>query len=334
MNKTINKTMNKIKFGLFLPTGNFAEAKAAALQAELDGFYSVSTNDHFFSPLGSHDTPQLECFTSLTAIAALTENILLVPSVAAASFRNPALLAKITSTLDQVSNGRFIMGLGAGWFDKEYAAHGYPFPSTPERLAQLEETVQILKAMWCDQEPSFSGKYFSIDKAYANPKPIQKPHPPIMLGGSGPGLLKIAAAHADILNIIPPTSNGKDFINDPEATARFTMDVLNSKIAHLHQYMEQAGREPGEVELGGITLVAMSENSEDGILRGIAKQLGFPDYPTAQRSPLVLLGTPDEVTSELQSRIDSTGMTYYIIIAMTPAAQSLFVDQVMPAFAQ
>ena len=324
--------MNKIKFGLFLPTGNFAEAKAAALQAELDGFYSVSTNDHFFSPLGTHDTPQLECFTSLTAIAALTSKVRLVPSVAAASFRNPALLAKIASTLDQVSEGRFIMGLGAGWFDKEYAAHGYPFPSTPERLAQLEETVLILKAMWCDAEPTFSGKYFSIDKAYANPKPVQKPHPPIMLGGSGPGLLKIAAAHADILNIIPPTSNGKDFINDPEATARFTTEVLQTKIAQLHEYMARAGRNPDEIELGGITLVAMSENPEDETLRGIASQLGFPDYQTAQRSPLVLFGTADEVTKELQTRIDETGMSYYIVIAMTPESQAMFVQQVMPAF--
>ena len=324
--------MHKIKFGLFLPTGNFSEAKAAALQAEKDGFYSVSTNDHFFSPLGDHDTPQLECFTSLTAIAAVTDRVRLVPSVAAASFRNPALLAKITSTLDQVSDGRFIMGLGAGWFDKEYLAHGYPFPSTPERLAQLEETVQILKAMWCDEEPTFSGKYFSINKAYANPKPVQKPHPPIMLGGSGPGLLKIAARHADILNIIPPTSNGKDFINDPEATARFSMDVLKSKIAQLHQYMEQAGRDPKEIELGGITLVAMSENAADESLRGIATQLGFPNYRSAQRSPVALLGTPDEVINELKTRIDETGMSYYIVIAMTPESQSLFVNKVMPTF--
>jgi len=152
------------------------------------------------------------------------------------------------------------------------------------------------------------------------------------LGGSGPGLLKIAARHADILNIIPPTSNGKDFINDPEATARFSMDVLKSKIAQLHQYMEQAGRNPEEIELGGITLVAMSENAADESLRGIATQLGFPNYRSAQRSPIALLGTPDEVINELRTRIDETGMSYYIVIAMTPESQNLFVNQVMPIF--
>ena len=324
--------MKDLKFGLFLPTGNFEEAAAAALKAERDGYYSVSSNDHFFSPLGGHETPQLECFTSLTAIAALTSTIRIAPSVAAASFRNPALLAKITSTLDQVSKGRFIMGLGAGWFDQEYLAHGYPFPSTPERLEQLEETVKILKAMWCDEEPSFSGKYFSINKAYNNPRPVQRPHPPIMLGGSGPRLLKIAAAHADILNIIPPTSNGKDFVNDPAAAVKFTSQVLKKKITQLHQYAEQAGRDPNDIEIGGLTVIALSRDSEDKSLRDIATQLGFPDYQTAQRSPVVLLGTPSEVVEELQRRIDATGMSYFIVLPMSPESMDLFTTEVMPVF--
>jgi len=325
--------MKNIKFGIFLPTGNFDEAKAAALQAERDGFYSVSTNDHFFSPFGPHDTPQLECFTSLTAIAALTSSIRLVPSVAAASFRSPALLAKITSTLDQVSNGRFTLGLGAGWFDKEYLAHGYPFPSTPVRLAQLEETIQIVKAMWCDEEPSFKGKYFSIDKAVNNPRPMQQPHPPVMLGGSGKGILEIAARHGDILNIIPPTSNGKDFVNDPEAAERFTMDVLKRKITQLNQFTEQEGRDPNDIELGGLTLLALSTNSADPILEGIAKQLGFTDLVSAQRSPVVLMGKPEQVVEELQARNDATGITYNILMPMNPESYAAFVGEVMPAFA-
>jgi probable F420-dependent oxidoreductase len=324
--------MKTIKFGLFLPTGNFADAKAAAQQAERDGFYSVSTNDHFFSPLGAHDTPQLECFTSLTAIAALTSTIRLAPSVVAASFRNPALLAKISSTLDQVSNGRFILGLGAGWFDTEYRAHGYPFPSTAERLAQLEETVQILKAMWCDDEPTFTGKYFSINKAYNNPRPVQRPHPPLMLGGSGTGLLKIAAAHADILNMIPPTSNGKDFVNDPAATVKYDMGVLKRKIAELHQYAEAAGRDPKDIELSGFALVGLVRDASDKALRGIATSLGFPDYATAQRSPVALLGTPREVVDELRTRIEQTGMTYHILLPMSAESHALFVGEVMPSF--
>lgn len=324
--------MHPIKFGLFLPTGNFAEAKAAALQAERDGFYSVSTNDHFFSPLGAHDTPQLECLTSLTAIAAVTSTIRLAPAVVSASFRNPALLAKISSTLDQVSAGRFILGLGAGWFGTEYAAHGYAFPSTPERLAQLEETVRVVKAMWCDDEPTFTGKYFSINKAYNNPRPVHKPHPPLMLGGSGTGLLKIAAVHADILNMIPPTSNGKDFVNDPAATVKYDMGTLKRKIAEFHRYAETAGRDPRDIELSGFALVGLARDGSDPTLRGIATQLGFPDYVTAQRSPVALLGTPAQVVEELQMRIAQTGMTYHLMLPLAPESYALFVDEVMPAF--
>lgn len=324
--------MKNIKFGTFLPTGNFEEAKTAALQAEKDGFYSVSTNDHFFSPLGAHDSPQLECFTSLTAIAALTSSIRLTPSVVAASFRTPALLAKITSTLDQVSNGRFILGIGAGWFDQEYRAHGYPFPSTPERLAQLEETLQILKTMWCDETPSFKGDYFSVDRAFNQPRPVQQPHPPIMVGGSGTGLLKIAARHGNILNMIPPTSNGKDFVNDPQATVTFTKAVLAKKIAQLKQFTEQANRNPDDIELSGLTLVALSDKPTDPILEGIAKQLGFPDLASAQNSPVALMGTPEQVVEELQSRIDASGMSYHIVLPMNPDSYSAFVAQVMPVF--
>ena len=174
--------MHDIKFGLFLPTDDFAAAKRAALRAESEGFYSVSINDHFFTPLGPPQTPQLECFTTLTAVAAVTNRVRLTPSVVAVSFRPPPLLAKITSTLDHVSNGRLVLGLGAGWQQSEYEAHGYPYPSNAERLAQLAETIQVLKAMWTQDEPTFHGQSFSIDKAYNHPRPLQQPHPPLMLG--------------------------------------------------------------------------------------------------------------------------------------------------------
>jgi alkanesulfonate monooxygenase SsuD/methylene tetrahydromethanopterin reductase-like flavin-dependent oxidoreductase (luciferase family) len=117
--------MREIKFGLYLPTGDFARARRVAERAERQGFYSVSINDHLYSPMGERD-PQLECFTTLSAIAAVTQKIRLAPAVVAMSFRNPALLAKTASTLDSISNGRLILGLGSGWQRTEYDAHGYP----------------------------------------------------------------------------------------------------------------------------------------------------------------------------------------------------------------
>ena len=189
--------MPDVKFGQFLVPSTIAEAQAAAQKAEAQGFYSVSHNDHFYSPLGNPESPQLECFTVLTAVGAVTKTIKLVPAVAAHSFRTPPFLAKVTTSVDIATQGRFICGLGAGWQDKEYEAHGYPFPPLKQRLEELDETIQILKAMWTEDEPAFSGKYFTVHHAYNNPRPIQKPHPPIMLGGSGTGLLRLAARHAD-----------------------------------------------------------------------------------------------------------------------------------------
>ena len=195
-----------MKFGVFLSDGDAKDgdvkyAIETSIGLERDGFYSVSVNDHFYSPLGEPQSNQLECFTTLTAIAGATSKIRLVPAVAAASFRAPPLLAKIISTLDHVSDGRFISGLGAGWQDKEYLAHGYEFPSLKIRLEQLDETIQIVKAMCTQDSPAFKGKHFEVYDAYNNPRPLQNKIP-LMLGGSGTGLLKIAAREADILNII------------------------------------------------------------------------------------------------------------------------------------
>lgn len=325
--------MHPVRFGVFILPDSIAAAQAAAQRAERDGFYSVSVNDHFYSPLGTPQSPQLECFTTLTAIAAVTTRIRLVPAVAAISFRTPALLGKIMTCLDLASAGRFTAGLGAGWQPTEYHAHDYPFPPTKVRLEQLDETIQILKAMWTQPEPTFHGRHFRIDKAYNNPRGVQQPHPPIMLGGSGTGLLKIAAREASIINLIPPTGDGKDFVNDPVATVKFDMPTLKQRIALLHGFMREAGRDPREMELGGLALLGLSRDANDPALRQLASRLGFPDYATAQAAPVALLGTPEEVKRELLARIRETGVTYYILVASSEESQELFVREVMPAFA-
>ena len=325
--------MYPIRFGVFLPTGDVNEAMAAAQRAERDGLYSVSTNDHFFSPLGTPQTPQNECFTILAAIAAVTSKIRLAPAVVAASFRTPPLLAKIATTLDHVSRGRLIMGLGAGWQDKEYLAAGYTFPPLKTRLAQLDETIQVLKAMWTQDVPNYRGEHFEIKDLYANPRPLSRPHPPIMLGGSGTGLLRIAAREASVINLIPPTGNGKDFVNDPAATLRFDMPELKRRIAVLHGFMRDAGRDPSSMEIGGLLMLGLSRDKRDPALRQMAAHLGFPDYEAAQRAPVALLGTPDEVKRELEKRIKETGVTYYIVFPATHDTQELLVNEIMPAFA-
>ncbi|MEM7543108.1 MAG: LLM class flavin-dependent oxidoreductase [Pseudomonadota bacterium] len=324
--------MPKAKFGLFILPPDITVAQQAAKQAEKDGFFSISHNDHFYSPLGSPESPQLECFTVLTAMAAVTKTIRLAPAVAVPAFREPALFTKIACSLDSASNGRFICGLGAGWYDKEYLAHGYAFPPLEERLDRLNEYLSVYKTMCTEDAPAYEGRYYKVTNAFNNPRPVQKPFPPIMLGGSATGLLKIAAQHADIINMIPPTSNGKDFVNDPQATVRYTMDKLKSRITELKDLCEAEGRARDAIELGGLCLVGLSEDSNDSALRDMASGLGFPDYSAAQASPVALLGTPAEVKEELAARVAQTGVVYYIVVTPDERSYRLFVEEVMPAF--
>jgi probable F420-dependent oxidoreductase len=326
--------MNDVKFSLFLPTGDFAKARAAAEWADTHGFYSVSINDHFFSPLGAAQTPQLECFSTLSAIAAVTKNVRLTPTVTAMSFRSPPMLAKMTSTLDQISDGRLILGVGSGWQRSEYDAHGYPYPPNAERLEQLSEALKLIKAMWTQEEPTYRGRYFSIEKAYNYPRPVQQPHPPIMVGGAGKTLLRIAGAEAQIANLIPPIVNGKDFVQDPNAAVRFDKTELKRRIDMLHGFIADAGRAPGSVEVSGIAMVNLSRSKSeaDAAVRAVGSAMGFPNEEATRNAPVLLMGTPDEVRRELRSRIEEFGMTYYIVFPRSEESRDLLVREIMPEF--
>ncbi|HKV54500.1 MAG TPA: LLM class flavin-dependent oxidoreductase [Candidatus Binataceae bacterium] len=326
--------MQSIKFGLFLPTDDFAKARAAAEWADTNGFYSVSINDHFFSPLGSPKTPQLECFSALSAIAAVTKTVRLTPTVTATSFRSPPMLAKITSTLDHLSNGRLLLGMGAGWQRSEYDAHGYPYPSNLERVDQLEDAIKLIKAMWTQDEPTYKGRFFSVAKAYNQPRPVQKPHPPIMVGGSGKKVLQIAAAEAQMVNLIPPIVNGKDFAQDPGAAVKFDKPEIKRRIAMLRRFVTEAGRDPASVEISGIAMlrIARSKSEIDAAVHQTASAMGFPNDEAARNSPVLLMGTPDEVRRELRARIEELGMTYYIVFPSTAETSELLAGGLMPEF--
>lgn len=324
--------MTAVDFGLFLPTRSFADARVAALQAERDGFYSVSLNDHFVPQAGSSSAPQLECMTALTAIGALTDRIRLAPTMLAASFRSPALLAKMVATLDQVTGGRFTLGIGAGWHRDEYDAHGYPFPSPAERLDRLDETIHILKAMWTEQDPVYRGRHFSIEHASSQPRPVQVPYPPIMIGGSSAKLLDIAARHADIVNLIPPTSNGKDFVKDQQAATAFDARKLADKISAFQDLVTRHGRPVESVRLSSFSVLSVrAPHSAPGVPRAV-QRLGFHDEASARHSPVVLYGTPGQIREEIDRRVAEFGLSYFVVVPSTEDCRRLFVEEVLPAF--
>jgi probable F420-dependent oxidoreductase len=325
--------MRPIKFDVVLPMTDFAMTRAVAERSEALGFHSLSVNDHFFMR-GITETPQtphLECFTTLSAIAAVTKRVKLAQVVTSMSYRNPALLAKMTSTLDHISGGRLVVGLGAGWFREEYDAYNFPYPSNSERIDQMAEGIKVLKAMWTQDEPSYRGRYFSIDKAFNFPKPVQKPHPPIMIGGSGKKVLKMGAAEADIMNFNPPVLKG--YVDIAQAL-KFDKPELKRRVQMLREFTTAAGRKPDAIEIsgGGIVLMAREKSQVDSMLQMMAATLNVTDLDAARRSPLVLIGTPDEVKRELRSRVEDFGMTLFVLTFPMPDAIELFAKEVMPEF--
>ena len=187
-------------FGCQLPqdSDNFEHLIEVAKRCEHLGYDSVWVYDHL-SPFWSPTGRAFECWTTLSAIAACTKRIKIGTLVTNVSLRNPSLLAKMSSTLDNISNGRLILGLGTG--DKmsreELDSYGYRFPGLNERIERLRECIVILKAMWTEEEATFHGKYHKISSAVNFPKPEQQPHPPIWIGGKHFKILDVAAEHAD-----------------------------------------------------------------------------------------------------------------------------------------
>lgn len=187
--------------------------------------------DHFVPINGHVEGPCMDGWTLLAALAAVTERVRLGLMVGCNGYRYPAVLAKIASTVDRISNGRLDVGLGAGWFETEYKMYGIPFPRPAQRISELDEACQVLKLLWTEETASFEGRYYTLTEARHEPKPIQRPYPPITIGASGEQLaLRVVAAHADMYN--GPSSDTQ--------TVRHKNKVLDEHCAAI-------GRDPSEI---------------------------------------------------------------------------------------
>ncbi|EFH81589.1 LLM class F420-dependent oxidoreductase [Ktedonobacter racemifer] len=184
------------------PVEAYEAMTRVAQEAEKLNFDSVWLYDHFHTVPTPTQEVTFECWTSMAALARDTKRVRLGQIVTCNSYRNPALLAKMASTVDVMSHGRLVLGIGAGWYEHEYNAYGYPYPSAPDRLRMLREALQIIHAMWSQEEAHFEGKYYQVRGAINQPKGVQKPHIPILVGGGGEKVtLKLVAQYADACNV-------------------------------------------------------------------------------------------------------------------------------------
>ena len=222
--------MGQTKIGLFFPQVGvpYPAILERAKLADRLGYHSLWVVDHMWAR-GIPDMDHLEAWTLMTALAVSTERLRIGTLVLCNSYRNPALLAKMASTFDLVSNGRLEIGLGAGWMDEEYRGYGYPFPSIKVRIEQLDEGLVVMKKLFTESRATFEGKYYSLDDAANNPKPMQKPHPPILIGGAGEKLLlRVVAEHR------PGITGGMSVHRCATGKARMRDTVRSGRLEDIH----------------------------------------------------------------------------------------------------
>src|SRR5436190_13547180 len=205
----------------------------AAEAAEAAGCTTFTCMDHYFQMerFTRAEDPMLEGYTTLAFVAARTERIRLGVLATGVTYRNPGLLAKIVTTLDVLSGGRALLGLGAAWYEREHLGLGVPFPPIAERLERLEETLQICLQMWSDNDGPFEGKHYRLEETLCVPPPVQQPRPRILVAGTGERkLLRLVARYADANNLIPSSP-----------------DVVRHKLDVLARHCEDIGRDPAEI---------------------------------------------------------------------------------------
>ncbi len=235
-------------FSGFEPADLFDHVAGLAVAAEGAGFDSVWVMDHFFQlpAMGGPDQPMLEAYTLLGALAARTRKVQLGTLVTGVTYRNPAILAKIVTTLDVISRGRAVLGIGAAWYDVEHRGLGVAYPGDRVRLDMLEEAVQICRAMFAGDDVSFSGAHYQLDHARNLPRPVQAGGPKIMIGGGGEKrTLRLVARYADKCNVT----------GDAATLAR--------KVSVLHGHCAEAGRDPAEVEVTWMTPLILTTSDQN-----------------------------------------------------------------------
>ncbi len=258
-----------MKFGIHNPSWMFGsdqhqifeEVKKKAQWAEANGFNWFSLMDHLIQiPIvGVEDEPFMEGWSTLSALAAVTNKIRLATLVTSVAYRNPAHLAKIAAGVDIISGGRLTFGIGAGWHIPEYRQYNWEFPEKPAvRIAQMEEAIQVVLKMWSEPRATFHGKYFQVDEAILEPKPVQRPHPPIMIGGSGEQLtLRAVALWADACNLFGP----------PE--------LVKSKLEILRGHCDRTGRDFEAIERTNLTTLLLAR--DESTLKAKKERLKLPD---------------------------------------------------------
>ncbi|WP_025745797.1 LLM class F420-dependent oxidoreductase [Kallotenue papyrolyticum] len=316
-----------VPFGIFVPQGwrmdlveiadpieQYEAMTRVAQLADQMGYDSIWVYDHFHTVPTPELATTFECWTITAGLARDTRRVRIGQMVTCNGYRNPALLAKMASTVDVMSHGRLYFGLGAGWYEHEWRAYGYGFPETPVRMGMFREACAIIHKMWTEEYPIFQGKYYQIDRPINEPKGVQQPHPSFWIGGGGERVtLRLVARYANAANF----GGG-----DPE--------VIRQKCAVLRRHCEELGRNYDEIIRStsiNVHLIAPGDDAE----RATAQARGQTSFEDYRRSFWV--GTPEQIAERLQPVLEA-GANYIIVylprVAYDPEPVRIFAREVMP----
>jgi len=265
--------------GISDPAEAYETMTRVAQEADTLGYHSIWLYDHFHTVPVPTQEVTFECWTSTAALARDTKRVRIGQMVTCNNYRNPALLAKMASTVDTLAHGRLDFGIGAGWHKEEYVAYGYQFPETRERLERLREAVQIILAMWTQEEANFEGTYYSVRGAINQPKGVQKPHIPLLIGGGGEKVtLRLVAQYADACNI------GGD------------IPTIKHKLGVLKQHCEQLGRDYESIRRTTLIDDCVIAETEAEVLARLTPQQRNNLEALRQKW---LIGTPEQIRERL-----------------------------------
>ncbi len=318
-----------IKFGTFVPQGwrmdlveiddpieQYEAMTNVGLAAEEAGYDSIWVFDHFHTVPTPEIETTFEAWTITAGLARDTKRVKIGQMVTCNGYRNPALLAKIASTVDVMSHGRAICGLGAGWYEHEWLAYGYGFPETRDRMRAFREAVEICVRMWTDEKATFKGDYYSIDGAINEPKGVQKPHIPLWLGGGGEKVtLKLVAQWANGCNV----GGGNP-------------DVVRQKLGVLRAHCETLGRDYNTITRSTNINLFLLEDGEDAE-KATEKARGPIPYDTFKNN--VFVATPAQARERIHQLVEA-GADYIITsfprVAYDHTQLKRFAAEVMPEF--
>lgn len=309
--------MPKIDFGVMLRQQKieFSKIRDTAKICDELGYHSVWFYDHLLG-MGGVEVDIYEAWTLMSALSTATNNIKLGTMVLCNSFRHPALLAKMAATLDVISNGRLEFAIGAGWFEPEYKAYGFEFPHTKTRIEQLAESVQIIRSMWTEDKVNFKGKHYELVDCFCNPKPVQRPHPAISIGGSGEKyLLRTVAMYADEWNC--PATSAEEY---------------DKKYKVLEKHCTDAGKKIEDINISQQTVCVIASNKNelhDKIFLGKKRYGFFGDI-----EEFGIVGTPEDCIKRIKDNY-SKGIGKYTIFfsdIMNIDTLEFFANEVMSEF--